>query len=326
MSLYSAAVIAPNGHIVTLDAFFEGAGSLRRELDVRLSDDRDPFDPSRFAWEAWHIDGQFSQQRTPARTFFSARAFAPFEARLLGWASLALGLSAFGGPPWLSSLTDGCFQALHRDSPNGEFAFSYGLSRPSRGVVFRGGETQIATFDLLDYFRSRAHTSERASSPLFHEIAPRWNRLVAFDARLPHAVRMVEGPRHVRDGRVAIQGWLVPEGCVVRGRDVDRHEATELAADVVRRVARRARGAAGLLSVRVHEKRARVVCDTLVDTGPGAVTASLRGSLTAALAKAPFQKGADVIVPVLVGERGASVPDVRRKTGRATAERHASAS
>ncbi len=295
---------------MTLDGFFDGARALRRELDVRLSDARDPFDPSRFAWEAWHIDGQFSQQRTPARVFFSARAYAPFERRLLSWAGLALGLSALGAPPWLSSLTDGGFQALHRDSPNGEFAFSFGLSR---GTGFRGGETQIATFDLLDYFRSRSHTSERATSPLFHEVVPRWNRLVAFDARLPHAVRMVEGPRHVRDGRVAIQGWLVANGCVARtGPDV-----TELASDVVkqvdRRLGRRARGAAGLLSVRVHEKRARVVCDTLVETGPRPVTASLRDALTAALARAPFPKGTDVVVPIVVGERGASVPSTRTR-------------
>ncbi len=306
------AVIAPTGHIVTLDGFFDGARALRRELDLRLSDARDPFDPSRFAWEAWHIDGQFSQQRTPARAFFSARAFAAFEHRLLTWAGLALGLSALGGPPWLSSLTDGGFQALHRDSPNGDFAFSFGLSRGER---FRGGETQIATFDLLDYFRSRAHTSERAASPLFHEIAPRWNRLVSFDARLPHAVRMVEGPRHVRDGRVAVQGWLVASGCVSHaGPDV-----TDLAADVVSRVGRRARGAAGLLSVRVQDKKARVVCDTLVETGPRAATAALRESLTSALSRAPFPKGSDVVVPIVVGDAGARVPGAHTRQASARA-------
>ena len=115
---------------------------------------------------------------------------------------------------------------------------------------------------------------------------------------------MVEGPRHVRDGRVAIQGWLVASGCVTRtGPDV-----TELAADAIRRVGRRARGVAGLLSVRVHDRKARVVCDTLVDTGPRPATAALRSSLTAALAVAPFPKGCDAVVPIVVGDLGARVP------------------
>jgi len=307
-------VIAPSGHIVTLDAFFEGAHArtLRRELDARLSDDRDPFEPSRFSWEAWHIDGQFSQQRTPARTFFTEKAFAPFEARLLSWAGLALGLSAFGGPPWLSSLTDGGFQALHRDSPNGEFAFSYGLSRASKNGSFRGGHTQIATFDLLDYFRRSAHTNANASSPLFHEIPSRWNRLVAFDARLPHAVRMVEGPRHVRDGRIAVQGWLVADGCVSRRTTDDARGMTDVAADVVRRVGKRMRGAAGLLSVRVHERKARVVCDTLVDTSAKSVVPAVRRSISAALSRAPFPRGSDVVVPVVLEETGARVPSATK--------------
>ena len=302
-------VIAPHGHIVTLDAFFEGARPLRKELDSRLSDARDPFDPGRFAWEPWHIDGQFSQARTPARSFFTGSTFAAFERRLLAWAGLSLGLSRLGGPPWLSSLVDGGFQALHRDSPNGEFAFSFGLSR---GRGFRGGETQIASFDLLDYFRRGGHTNERAASPLFEEIPSRFNKLVVFDARLPHAVRMVQGPRHVRDGRVAIQGWLSADGCIARaGADV-----TPLAADVVALASRRARGVAGLLSVRVAGGKARSVCDTLVDTGARPARDELVHALEQALARAPFPKGTDVVIPILVDERGGRVPSGEPAKGR----------
>src|SRR5215813_7319918 len=100
---------------------------MRRALDRRLADRTDPFDPTRFAWEHWHVPGQFSQLRTPARSFFGDEAMAAFEARLLRWARAELGVARLGGPPWLSAITDGGFQGVHRDSPNGQFAFSYGL-------------------------------------------------------------------------------------------------------------------------------------------------------------------------------------------------------
>ena len=206
---------------VVLDAFYGDVRDLRRAIDRRLSDRVEPFDPRRFVWEHWHVEGQFSQLRAPARAFFPAEAIAAFEARLLRWAASTYGLSRLGGPPWVSSVTDGGYQGLHRDGPNGTIAFTFALGRGR----FRGGETLIARDELLDYFGTGSHRPEVAHTPLFDEIAPRFNRLVAFDARIPHAVRMVEGPRHPRDGRIAIQGWLEPAGCVVVGA-LDPVEAT----------------------------------------------------------------------------------------------------
>jgi hypothetical protein len=291
--------IASAGHVVVVDSFFDGAKRMRKEFDARLSDARDPFDPRRFAWEPWHIEHQFSQARTPAATFFDARTYEAFERRLLSWAGLTLGLSALGAPAWLSSLVDGDFQALHRDSPNGDFAFSFGLSRGS----FTGGDTLVANFDLLDYFRRGAHTNERADAPLFDEIAPRMNRLVAFDARLPHAVRAVCGPRHVRDGRVAIQGWLVPSGAVVRAGERDAIERVARAACARVRVPKQS--VAGLLSVRVGKGGGRAVCDTLVDTGARAVRDEIAAAFVRALAHAPFPKDADAVIPILIDAKEA---------------------
>jgi hypothetical protein len=282
-----------------VDAFFDGARRMRKEFDARLSDARDPFDPRRFAWEPWHIEHQFSQARTPAATFFGPATYAAFERRLLSWAGLSLGLSALGAPAWLSSLVDGDFQALHRDSPNGEIAFSFGLSRGA----FRGGETLIATFDLLDYFRRGAHENARASSPLFEEIASRMNRLVAFDARLPHAVRAVAGPRHVRDGRVAIQGWLVPAGAFVKAGDKSAIE--EVARAAAARVRVPQKSVAGLLSVRVGNGRARAVCDTLVDTGARAVRDEIAAAFVGALGRAAFPKGTDAVIPIVIDSKRA---------------------
>ncbi len=304
---------ARDGRHVTVDAFFDGGRDMRRAIDRRLSDRSSPFDPGRFVWEAWHVDGQFSQLRTPARAFFPAALIAAFEARLLRWAGAAYGVSRFGGPPWLSVITDGGFQSLHRDGPNGQIAFTFALGR--RGA-FRGGETLIARDELLDYFRTGSHRPAVAHTPLFDEISPRPNRLIAFDSRIPHAVRTVEGPRHARDGRIALQGWLEAAGCVVEGRLAHGEVDDAVGANVKRLAPRALRGAEGLVAVRVEvqtngcARTAEIRASTLVPTGPDA-RAPERAALAiaAAVAKTRFPKGpARITVPVLVGGSRARVP------------------
>jgi 2-oxoglutarate-Fe(II)-dependent oxygenase superfamily protein len=300
-------------HHFTVDRFFADARRLRRAFDRTLREDQSPFSPGRFVWERWHVDGQFSQYRTPARAFFAAPLLAEFERRLLAWARRAVGLSLLGSPPWLSSVTDGGYQGLHRDSPNGELAFSYGLSRP--GARFRGGETLLARPDLLDYWRSGSHRAKAAHLPMWDEIPPRFDRLVVFDARLPHGVRAVEGPRHPRDGRVAIQGWLRPGGCLVDGPlDRERVEATVTAALEGKRLARDLAGAEGLYVTRLGVDRtgrvrgSRALLDWLVSTSPK-IEAAARAAraITSALARTRFERRArpsEVTVPILVAENG----------------------
>ena len=305
---------AKHGRHVTIDGFFADAAAMRRTLDRRLADREDPFDAGRFAWERWHVDGQFSQLRTPARTFFPAPLVAAFEARLLRWAGAAYGMSRLGGPPWLSILTDGDFQSLHRDGPNGQIAFTFGLGKKGR---FRGGETLIAKDELLDYFRTGSHREDRAHTPLFDEISPQPNRFVAFDSRIPHAVRAVEGPRHARDGRIAVQGWLLADGCVVDG-PLDRRDATRAANAALRRIPSASlAGAEGLVAIRLKlggAGRARdfeLRASTLTATGDAArQPARAEQAVTKALASARFPSGAaGVVVPILVGPRGrAKVP------------------
>lgn len=297
----------PSRHYRVVDRFFEGAASLRRAFEGAFSERLPPFDPRRFVWERWHVEGQFRQQRAPARLFFAAEPMAAFEARLLSWASVELGLSALGGPPWLSYLIDGDFQGIHRDTPNGVFAFSYGLSSP-RGARFRGGETVLARPELLDYWRLGAHAEQVSHTPLFDEIPSRYDRLVVFDSRLPHAVSPVEGPRDARAGRVAIQGWLVPNGCVARGVP----EVDELAGSVIRRAARACRGTDGLLTLSVAvgrggaAGRVDVLVDTLVATGGDAAAPERASSALRSLwglARFPRPRGPGggrVIVPVLI--------------------------
>jgi hypothetical protein len=293
---------------IVVDGFFADARAMRRELDRRLADRTSPFDPARFVWEHWHVPGQFSQLRTPARSFFSAPLTLAFEGRLLRWAKASLGVSRLGGPPWLSAITDGGFQGVHRDSPNGQLAFSYGLATGR----FAGGETLLARDELLDYFRSGSHAEDTADTPLFDEVRPRFDRLVVFDSRLPHAVRAVEGPRRTRDGRIAIQGWLAAAGCVVDGAYAP-DEATR-AANLALARAGDVRGVEGLLAVRLETgkdgrvKRALPLASTLVEVTRGAPERAARRILQA-LVRARFPAGAArIVVPSLVARGRVKVP------------------
>ena len=46
---------------------------------------------------------------------------------------------------------------------------------------------------------------------------PRFNRLVAFDPRIPHGVRRVEGTHDPREGRLVIHGWFVQPRPFIEG-------------------------------------------------------------------------------------------------------------
>jgi hypothetical protein len=246
---------------------------------------------------------------------FSRPVFERFERRLLEWSARNLGLAAFGGPPWVSYLVDGQFQFLHRDSPNGLFAFSFGLSKPLT-ARFRGGQTLLGRPELLDYWRRGGDREDTADMPLFDEIEPRFNRLLVFDARVPHGVRTVEGPRLAREGRVAVQGWLEPRGCVVlggtRARDVTR-SASKLLGEV--------RGAglrdvSGLASFRVDfartgvVKRTALLVDLVVETGDRGARARTMKTLSGALGRWRLPGASTVVVPILVARGRARVAAV----------------
>lgn len=253
-------------HLVT-DGFFAGAGSLRRELEAAFDPRRDPFDRARFRWEPW-FEGGFSQLRAPAASIFAAATLVAFEARLLAFASRFAGAGAtLGGPLWVSILVDGHHQSLHRDSPNGTFALSYGVL-PRGPRRFRGGETEIARPELLDYWGSGAHAASEAAYPLFDVVEPKRDRLVLFDARIPHAVRRVEGSSDPRAGRAAIQGWVVARAAL---GDAQAPFARALA-----RAPAAPRGASGVVTLKVEASGAKV--------RRVAVTAALLGEATVAYA------------------------------------------
>lgn len=186
------------------DRFYPQAKDLRSEFQARFSDPKKTAS-DRFVWDYWHVPNQYTLIRTPAEAFFSRKALRPFFDHLGQWAWKNLGCSAIS-PPWLSYYVDGCEQKWHSDVPHGPWAFVYSLS-PDR-LDFQGGETEILHPNVLQYWKNFDQQQDRELSSFVDRIAPRFNRLVVFDPRLPHGVTPVRGVQDPRKARLVLHGWF----------------------------------------------------------------------------------------------------------------------
>lgn len=193
------------------DNFSRLGKTLRAEFDTKFADPKTTR-PDRFVWDFWNVPGQYTHLRTPAEHFFSARAYSQFLRDLGDWARANLGCSAIT-PPWLSYYVEGCEQRLHSDVPHGPWAFVYSLSPRTR--KFTGGETLLLRPQTLDYWRSFADSTDRELNSFVERIAPRFNRLVVFDPRIPHGVTRVAGTMDPREARLVLHGWFTdPRPCI----------------------------------------------------------------------------------------------------------------
>ncbi len=191
--------------LVVHDAFFSEASELRSAFGAPFLDARSS-SGARFVWDNWYIDGQYSYHRTPAREFFRTELYDSFIRRLSSWGLAELGCGRVTAP-WLSYYVDGNSQELHADVPHGPW--SYVLSLTSwEDRRFTGGETLLAQEGLLDFWSRGAWDKGLELSDLFEVIEPAFGRLTVFDAKLPHAVRRVEGTRDPLHSRVALHGWF----------------------------------------------------------------------------------------------------------------------
>jgi len=198
--------------VIVVDRFAPEAAALRRTFDERFADPRSTR-ADRFVWDYWHVPGQYTALRTPAWTYFPARAYAAFHRRLVAWGRETLGCHDVS-PPWLSLYVDGCRQELHGDLPHGPWAFVFSLTR---GRAFSGGETLLVRDEVLDFWHDFASERSVEEGQLLRAIEPRFSRLVVFDPRIPHGVRTVAGTRDPRHGRLVIHGWFVQPRPFVRG-------------------------------------------------------------------------------------------------------------
>lgn len=197
---------------ISSGALAEGFTSHLVELQTAYLSAVDPYQPpdatSRFCWERWVVPGRYEYHRSPATRVLGEDLARRVVADLNRFAAQHLG-SPGANTLWCSFYTDGCFQALHADVRQG---WSFVL--PILNGAFEGGETLLATDDLLNYW-DPARLAE--SKELFIAIPPISNRLVLFDGRIPHAVAAVRGPRSPSEARVVLHGWFDPPTLSVDG-------------------------------------------------------------------------------------------------------------
>ena len=187
------------------DRFSKQAGRLREEFDRVYQDPRQA-SSKRFAWDWWHVPGQYTLLRTPAQPFFSQAVWKKLESELLEFGQKTLGCTSIT-PPWMSCYVEGCRQEIHADVPHGPFAFVFSLT-PWKNRKFTGGETVILGDAVLDWWSNFTSLKGVEREHLFKTVPSDFNRLTVFDPRVPHGVSEVRGTLDPREGRLVIHGWF----------------------------------------------------------------------------------------------------------------------
>ena len=200
--------------LLTVDGFAPEAAKLRAHFEARFEDPRKATG-DRFVWDLWNVKGQYTALRTPAWQYFPQKLYDAFHQRLVWWGRRTLGCHDVS-PPWLSCYVNGCEQRLHGDLPHGPMAFVFSLT-PWQRRSFTGGETLLLNDEVLDFWSGFQSTRAVEEPELVEEVPAKFNRLVAFDPRIPHGVRRVEGSMDPLEGRLVIHGWFVQPRPFIEG-------------------------------------------------------------------------------------------------------------
>jgi hypothetical protein len=218
----SAARDAPNNaeplpaireRVLVIDDFLpvELAEAMRADIDAHFSDPQQHKPDTHQVWNYWFVQELYAYLRTQPEKVIDEARVRGFHEHLRGWSMLTLGL---GGVTWpyLSLYVPGCRQNLHNDSVNGRFGFVFSLTRNERRTI--GGETIVHREG--DPFRALS-ARPGAGGDFYEAIAPRFNRLVVFDDRLPHAVERIEGSMDPLEGRFVLHGHISEQGPAAAG-------------------------------------------------------------------------------------------------------------
>ena len=131
---------------------------------------------------------------------------------------------------------------------------------------------------MCDYWRGYDAQRGLEYPSLFDSIAPAFNRLTIFDARLPHGVSPVRGTRDPRRARLVVTGWFSEPQPSIDGALADDDEAEAAAMAVLESnlaefsdyVAAAISRVSGFIAVRLaidtdgRVASADALCDTLV--------------------------------------------------------------
>jgi hypothetical protein len=199
--------------VVVVDDFLQQplAEAMRRDIDEHFARPMAHRAETHQVWNYWFVPELYTYLRTGPEKVIGREHVEAFMRALRNWSLGTLGMGKVTWP-YLSLYVSGCRQGWHNDSTNGRFGFVYSLTMGERRTT--GGETLI--FREGDPFRGNL-TRGTAGRGLYEAIEPRFNRLVAFDDRLTHAVAQVEGVMDPVEGRFVLHGHLSEASTAVGG-------------------------------------------------------------------------------------------------------------
>jgi Rps23 Pro-64 3,4-dihydroxylase Tpa1-like proline 4-hydroxylase len=284
------------------------AEAMRRDIEAHFAEPSAQRADTHQIWNYWFVPELYTYLRTSPEKIIRRSRVESFLQMLRGWSVATLGMGQITWP-YLSLYTSGCRQGWHNDSGNGRFGFVYSLTKNVRHTI--GGETLI--LHEADPFRNNL-TRPTAGRGLYEAIEPRFNRLVVFDDRLPHAVERVDGTMDPIEGRFVLHGHLSEAEPAVTGA-LPASAALEPIAAALRIFATEAAARVllyhGPLALRltINASGSVVNCSVLLDRvihrDPGdAEWQNLRAQLIARLSepKFPAALGETVVIqPVLFG-------------------------
>jgi hypothetical protein len=211
--LVSGTASAGRSAIIVEDEFLplDLARAMRQDIDTHFADPYAHRADTHQVWNYWFVPEHYTYLRTNPEKVIGRALVEAFMNNLGRWSMTTLGLGAVTWP-FLSLYVSGCRQGWHNDSTNGRFGFVYSLTKNERRAS--GGETLI----LREGDPFRANLTRPASAKGLHEVVePRFNRLVVFDDRLPHAVAQTDGGMDPVEGRFVLHGHLSEASTTVVG-------------------------------------------------------------------------------------------------------------
>lgn len=217
--------------LIIRDRFSEQLPAVRKVFDERMANPLLSQLSHRFVWDYWHVPGQYSVLRTPADDYFEdCQPYKMLESQLLEFGESELGCHGIS-PLWLSNYTSGHRQELHADTPHGPWAFVLSLTKwDSRR--FTGGETVMLNDTILDYWSNFDANAGLQVGNIQETVDPEFNRLIVFDGRVPHGVRVVEGEQDPRYGRLVLHGWFTDPAPFFKGA-LEAEDVAEEVTDIL---------------------------------------------------------------------------------------------
>lgn len=185
------------------DDFYAEARQLRQKIDDHFDEKKNRLVPlsERLMWNYWYVNKRYIYMRTvPERLF--GELYSPFMGYLRRFVAINFGLVCHS-PSTFSMYINGCGQTLHNDAQNGRLAYVYSLTKWDNRRS-EGGETQIFKNNASQRITMASHMES-----LNDLVDSRFNRLLLFDDRVPHAVRPVQGTMDPQDARFVLHGHFL---------------------------------------------------------------------------------------------------------------------